>query len=210
MVNQKQIWDKEYLQNKNKWNKETINLPKILRNKCVLELGVGNGKTLKSILKQNPKLVTAIDFSKQAIEQAKSNTNNKIVKFIKSDVRELPFPDSKFDIVVCYYILNNLIEKDRKKAVSELYRLLKPKGKILFQDFALGDYRQKGEKVEKNTVKHKNGIMCHFFTDSEINDLFKDFSKIDLKIEEREPIRKNKKIKRRIISAIISKQFNYF
>ncbi len=203
MLSQKNIWNYEYSKNANKWNKETINLPLILKNKKVLELGVGNGKTLKAILKQNPSETIAVDFSEKVIESVKNQFRD--VEFYNADVKNLPFSDDEFDIVVCYYLLNNMIENDRKKAVKEIFRVLKKSGKVLFQDFAVEDYRQNGEFIEKNTILHKNGIICHFFTDKEMNSLFSKFNISNLKIEERFPIRKNRKIKRKIISGVFVK-----
>lgn len=203
MLSQKNIWDYEYSKNSNKWNKETIKLPLFLKDKCVLELGVGNGKTLKAILKQSPSEIVAVDFSEKIIEIVKNQF--KRVKFYNCDVRELPFSEGKFDIVVCHYLLNNMLEKDRKKTVKEIFRVLKKSGKVLFQDFAVGDFRQIGESIEDNTIKHKNGIICHFFSKDELKKLFSKFSVSNLKIEERFPIRKNKKIKRRIISDVFVK-----
>ncbi len=203
MGSQKNVWNYEYSNNPNKWSKETIKFPLILKGKKILELGVGNGKTLKAIIKQKPSKTIAVDFSEEAIKIVKNQFRN--VKFHHSDVRELPFSDDEFDIVVCYYLLNNLLEKDRKKVVREIFRILKKSGKVLFRDFAIGDYRQKGENVERNTILHKNGIVCHFFTAEEIKKLFSKFIISNLKLEERFPIRKNKKIKRRIISGVFVK-----
>ena len=207
MKNQERIWDNEYSQNKNKWHKETKDLPIIFKDKKVLELGVGNGKTLKAILKQRPKSITTIDFSEEAINIAKSDILFKNVNFIKSDVRELHFKDNQFNVVVCYYILNNLLEEDRKKAVNEIHRVLKPKGELIFQDFAVGDFRQKekNKAVEDNTIQNKSGIICHFFTNQELKELFKDFSKIKVKIKITSPITHKPKLKRKILSGIISK-----
>ncbi len=203
MLSQKNIWNYEYSRNINKWNKETIKLPLILKGKRVLELGVGNGKTLKAIIKQKPSETIVVDFSEEAIKIVKSQFEK--VKFYDYDVRELHFSDGEFDIIVCYYLLNNMLEKDRKKAIKEIFRVLKKSGKVLFRDFAVGDYRQTGEKMEDNTILHKNGIICHFFTDDELKKLFSNFDISELKIDERFPIRKNKKIKRRIISGVFVK-----
>ena len=112
MVTQEEIWDIEYKNDDNKWKKESTYLPEMLRDRNVLELGVGNGKTLLSILKQKPKSVTAIDFSQEAINICKSNIKNKEVLLIKSDVNCLPFRRETFDVIICYYILNNLKEKE--------------------------------------------------------------------------------------------------
>ena len=120
-TNQVSVWDLEYVKDKNKWHKESISLPKLIENKNVLELGVGNGKTLISILNQKPKSISAIDFSKEAIEISKNNFKNKKLKLLIADAKHLPFKNKEFDIVVCYYLLNNSLEKDRISIVKEIY-----------------------------------------------------------------------------------------
>lgn len=201
MKSQQILWNKEYKQHKIRWRKETQTLPKILKNKIILELGIGNGKTLRSILKQNPREVTAIDFSQEAINQAKKEFSN--TNFIKSNIINLPFKNKQFNIVVCYYILNNLSEKERKIAVSEIRRILKPNGRVIFEDFAVGDFREKeGKIISSHTIKKKNGIICHFFTIKELKILFKSFSKISLKEKISKPI-VHKNLKRKIISGTI-------
>ena len=207
MKNQKSIWNKEYKANITKWHKETVSLPEISKNSLVLELGVGNGKTLKAILKQKPKEVVAIDFSIQAIEISKSNKIFKSVKFIKSDVKSLPFKNNHFDTVVCYYILNNMTKKDRQIAVNEIYRVLKPKGNLIFEDFAVVDFRQKDTQktVETNTIQNKKGIICHFFKKTEIVLLFHNFSKIKITLKTTHPITHKPTLKRKIIQARLIK-----
>ena len=208
MENQKNIWDNEYKLNKNKWHKETFLLSKVLRNKNVLELGVGNGKTLKSILKQKPKEVVAVDFSTEAINISTKAFSGKNVLFLNTDIRKIPFDNEEFDIVVCYYILNNLLSEDRKKAVSEIYRVLNRKGIVLFEDFADGDFRQDGKNnisIEKDTIIKRNDLLCHFFNIKEIRSLFSRFSKINITKKTSRPLRSNMKIQRKIINATIIK-----
>ncbi len=50
---------------------------------------------------------------------------------IKADICNLPFKDNKFDIIFCNHVLEH-IDND-KKAMQELYRVLKPKGFGIFQ-----------------------------------------------------------------------------
>ena len=50
---------------------------------------------------------------------------------IKADILDLPFEDNSFDIVFCNHVLEH-IENDHK-AMTELYRVLKPKGMGIFQ-----------------------------------------------------------------------------
>jgi len=50
---------------------------------------------------------------------------------VKADICNLPFEDNSFDIVFCNHVLEHI--EDDKKAMSELYRVLKPKGMGIFQ-----------------------------------------------------------------------------
>lgn len=206
MKSQEEIWDLEYKNDDNKWKKEAIFLPNMLKYKTVLELGVGNGKTLSSIIIQKPKSVTAIDFSQEAIDICKSNIKNKEVSFIKADVKNLPFARETFDIIICYYLLDNLKEKEREEAVKEIKRVLRNSGTIIFEDFAVGDFRQKvGKIIENNTIEKKSGLIQHFFTKEELLDLFKDFSQISLKEKSFLPFKNKKDIQRKIIFGTIRK-----
>jgi len=195
MNNQEPVWDKLY-KSRLSWKKETANLPNIIKGKSVLELGVGNGKTLLSIIKQKPKSVTAIDISEEALNKAKESISSNKVQFIKANLLNFQ-ADEKFDIIVCYYVLNNLRNAERKKAAMQIYDSLKKGGIVLFEDFAVGDFRE-----NKN---RKDGLICHFFAKSEIKSLFKSFNKIKISERISFPFRVNKKLERKIISAIIKK-----
>ena len=50
---------------------------------------------------------------------------------VKADICNLPFEDNSFDVVFCNHVLEHI--EDDKKAMSELYRVLKPKGLGIFQ-----------------------------------------------------------------------------
>jgi len=43
---------------------------------------------------------------------------------VKADICDLPFEDNTFDVVFCNHVLEHI--EDDKKAMSELYRVLKP------------------------------------------------------------------------------------
>lgn len=50
---------------------------------------------------------------------------------VKADICDLPFEENTFDVVFCNHVLEHI--EDDKKAMSELYRVLKPKGMGIFQ-----------------------------------------------------------------------------
>lgn len=192
-MNQERLWNKLY-SNKLEWKKETASLPKILKNKKVLELGVGTGKTLISILKQKPKSVTAIDFSQTALDKIPKIIKEK-ANIIKADAKSLPLEDNSFDVVICYYVLNNSITKEMKKIISEIYRVLDTEGIVLFEDFGAKDFRNK-------KTKRKDGLHKHFFTGKEVRELFNKFKLKQFKIVHSYPLKSQPEMKREIIRFI--------
>lgn len=47
-----------------------------------------------------------------------------------ADVTKLPYPDKSFDIVICLNVLEHV--REFQKAISEIYRILKPRGEAVF------------------------------------------------------------------------------
>ncbi len=50
---------------------------------------------------------------------------------IKGDITDLPFPDDSYDLIVCLHVLEHVPED--RKAISELFRVLRPGGKAVIQ-----------------------------------------------------------------------------
>jgi SAM-dependent methyltransferase len=50
---------------------------------------------------------------------------------VKADICDLPFENNSFDVVFCNHVLEHIV--DDSKAMSELYRVLKPNGMGIFQ-----------------------------------------------------------------------------
>lgn len=57
-----------------------------------------------------------------------------MVPALLCDAEQLPFPDGQFDLVSVAFGLRNMTHKDR--ALSEMYRVLKPGGKLLVLEFS--------------------------------------------------------------------------
>jgi len=50
---------------------------------------------------------------------------------IKADITGLPFKDEEFDVIFCNHVLEHIV--DDRKAIAELYRVMKPGGWGVFQ-----------------------------------------------------------------------------
>lgn len=128
---------------------------------------------------------------------------------VKADVLSLPFPDGAFDVVVAHYVLNNLLLEGRQTAVSEAWRVLRDGGTVLFQDFAVGDFRQESSKrtgiPEANTVLKKKGLICHYFGEDEVAGLFSSFAGIECSTKSRQPIRNRPQLVRKTMTASVRK-----
>ena len=97
----------------------------------VLEIGVGSGLNLPYYTKNLLKL-TAIDPSKELWLKNRIKTKNLAFKFefIIAEAENIPLPTASFDSVVITYTLCTI--PNLNKAFSEIRRVLKPTGKLLF------------------------------------------------------------------------------
>ena len=50
---------------------------------------------------------------------------------IRVDATKIPFDDNKFDVVICNHVLEHVLDDD--KALSEIFRVLKPNGIAILQ-----------------------------------------------------------------------------
>ncbi len=69
----------------------------------------------------------------ESIHQAKyitADIESPLAK-VKLDVHDIPFDDGKFDVVFCNHVMEHV--KDDYKAMSEIYRVLKPGGFAILQ-----------------------------------------------------------------------------
>lgn len=87
--------------------------------------------TPKKVLHIAPEQCFWSIFKKQQnLEYITSDLNSPLAD-VKADICNLPFEDNAFDIIFCNHVLEHIV--DDKKAMQELYRVLKPKGMGVFQ-----------------------------------------------------------------------------
>ena len=116
-------------------NKRIIKLGKINSSQNILDAGCGIGGTANYISKKTKSKITGIslnqsqlDFATQFSQKESLNT-----QFIYSDFCKTPFNNNEFDTV--YAIESMCHARNEKEFLQEVYRILKPKGKLIILDY---------------------------------------------------------------------------
>lgn len=90
----------------------------------------------------------------QNINYYSSDFEDEFLADYNFDITQINQPNDTFDLIICYHILEHIV--DDKKAISELYRVLKPNGVAYIQTpFKTGEiYEDFSIKSEKDRKLH--------------------------------------------------------
>ncbi|PYH49844.1 tRNA(Thr) (cytosine(32)-N(3))-methyltransferase [Aspergillus saccharolyticus JOP 1030-1] len=154
----------------------------------VLEVGAGAGNTAFPLLENNENeelMVHACDFSKTAVQVIRDSPQYN-TKHITADVwdvsatgeESLPpnVAEGSVDVVVLIFIFSALAPNQWEQAIRNIYRVLKPGGKILFRDYGRGDLAQvrfkKGRYMGENFYIRGDGTRVYFFDRDELEKMW--------------------------------------
>ena len=113
-------------------NPATFRLIGNVKGKLVLDLACGEGYNARILAEKGAK-VTGVDFSAKLVQLARSEeAKEKLgIDYHIADAANLSrFPNRHFDLVTCFMALQDI--KDYKRAVSEVARVLKNRGRFVF------------------------------------------------------------------------------
>jgi SAM-dependent methyltransferase len=120
-----------------------VKLLELKGNEYVIDVGSGTGRTAVQMAKRlDTGRLVGIDIwdtmelggnsPERAYKNAEIEGVRDKVEFKFGNVLEIPFDNDVFDIATCSSVLNNLPgEKNRIKALKEIFRILKPGGKCM-------------------------------------------------------------------------------
>ncbi|MCD1296288.1 class I SAM-dependent methyltransferase [Methanocella sp. CWC-04] len=140
----------------------------------ILDIGCGNGKLLIPLVRAGFNVI-GIDLSRAGLL-----TIQHPGCLIQGDAINLPFKDEAFDAVVCYDLIQHLLEEERDRAIREIRRVLVPEGTLFLEVFGNKDMRYGGTLVEPDTFRRQTGIIYHYFSEEEIKSALKDFTILSL------------------------------
>jgi demethylmenaquinone methyltransferase/2-methoxy-6-polyprenyl-1,4-benzoquinol methylase len=118
-----------------RWRNQALSHLKGLPLESVLDLCAGTLDLSISLREKFPKLqIHAVDFALPMLEQGQRKLlKSPKIHLICADGHHLPFPEKRFDAVVCAFGIRNL--ENREQAAKEIRRVLKPGGTLIVLEF---------------------------------------------------------------------------
>jgi len=109
---------------------------KVRYGKKVLDLACGTGDLTLALCKAGYE-VTGVDISEKMMAAGRLKCRDAGVdaKFVLGSAEALPFEDESFDVVTISFGIRNFDNRD--KCLSEIFRVLKPGGRLMILEFAV-------------------------------------------------------------------------
>lgn len=123
-----------------RWRKTAVRLIKVAGGGRVLDVATGTGDVILEIARITPDSVkiTGADFCAEmvqlGIEKIAATPYSDRVDFKVAPCEDLPFSSNTFDSVTIAFGIRNVV--DRRLGLAELWRVLKPGGRIVVLEFS--------------------------------------------------------------------------
>ncbi|KAH8277697.1 hypothetical protein KR018_003714, partial [Drosophila ironensis] len=195
-------WDIFYKRNETRFFKdrhwttrefqELLDKPTNSEKRSLFEVGCGVGNLVFPLLEEqsngkegaNGFYFYACDFSPRAVDFVHCNPlyDPKHITAFQCDitsgqVHQHIAPES-LDICTLIFVLSAIHPQKFQDVVSNLWKLLKPGGLLLFRDYGLYDMAQlrfkPGNKIAENLYVRQDGTRSYFFSEPEVALLFKE------------------------------------
>ena len=131
------------------WRKQAVAAVDAHPGQKVLDVAAGTGVSSEPFADAGVDVIAA-DLSEGMLDVGRRRRPD--MTFVQADVTALPFEDDTFDAVTMSYGLRNVA--DYPKALSEIYRVLKPGGRIVILEFSTPTFAPFGA-VYKNYIRSR-------------------------------------------------------
>jgi len=136
------------------------------KGEIVLDLGSGAGfDCFLAASKVGPKgTVIGVDMTPEMIEKARENAKRNSVKNVEfrlGEIENLPAADNSVDAVISNCVIN--LSADKPRVFQEIYRVLKPGGRISISDIAM--LKKLPKKIQEDILAYVGCIAGAVFVD---------------------------------------------
>ncbi len=111
-----------------------------LNGRRVLDIGCGAGGVLAGFQRwgARPEDLHGVDLLEERVRQAQAHFPGLSIQ--QANAERLPFPEAAFDLVALFTVFSSILSADMKRNVaSEVRRVLRPGGGILWYDFRVNN-----------------------------------------------------------------------
>lgn len=122
------------------WLAELVQRSPVTSESRVLDLAGGTGDVSFAIARaKHPAHIQCTDLVSEMLDVARDHyrrgrANDTTIDFEVVDAQDIPYPDNSYDVVTVAYGIRNM--PDRKRALSEMLRVLKPGGTLVCLEFS--------------------------------------------------------------------------
>ncbi|MFH0760514.1 MAG: bifunctional demethylmenaquinone methyltransferase/2-methoxy-6-polyprenyl-1,4-benzoquinol methylase UbiE [Bacteroidota bacterium] len=125
------------------WRRKAIRTLTPLHPKQILDVATGTGDLAIAALSLDPDHVTGVDISAGMLEVGREKILKmglgERISFVEAACENLPFPESSFDAAMVAFGVRNFT--DPGQGLRELFRILRPGGKLVVLEFSLPERR---------------------------------------------------------------------
>ncbi len=121
------------------WRKKLLKLIDAKYNAKIIDLACGTGDVSFMLFDKFPQSeIIGADLSEGMLAVAKHKAAKRGIKdieFVKADILDMPFDDTRFDVSTMVFGLRNL--PDLEAGLKEISRVMKPSGRCYFMEFSV-------------------------------------------------------------------------
>jgi ubiquinone/menaquinone biosynthesis C-methylase UbiE len=140
-------------------HRRLVELAAVEQGHRVLEIGCGPGGLVLRAQRMHPDAdVVGLDPDPLALARArrKAERAGLPVRFDQGKAGELPYPDESFDRVLSSFMFHHLDDAEKRRALAEVRRVLRPGGQLHLVDIAGHDHGPFGRRMRRHEQLRDN------------------------------------------------------